>query len=170
MLNFFQKKLNNINILLISITKAMIEIGSEAPDFELKNQSEQSVKLSDYRGKVVVLYFYPKDNTPGCTTEACDFRDSMETLTRQGIVVLGVSSDSVNSHKKFYTQKKLNFNILSDQKKEVISKYGANGPLHTRRITYIIDKNGKVAHLFDKVNPKGHAKEVLDKVNELKLI
>ncbi|MEM0097204.1 MAG: peroxiredoxin [Conexivisphaerales archaeon] len=148
----------------------MLEIGSDAPDFELKNQDSESVKLSEFKGKVVVLYFYPKDNTPGCTTEACDFRDSMDSLKKYGIVVLGVSSDSVNSHKKFHDQKRLNFNILSDQKKEVIKMYGADGPLFTRRITYIIDKNQKVAHLFDKVHPQGHSREVLEKINELHLL
>jgi len=148
----------------------MIEIGSEAPDFELKNQFNQSVRLSDYRGKVIVLYFYPKDNTPGCTTEACDFRDSMEMLTKYGIAVLGVSADSVESHRRFYIKYKLNFNILSDPNREVISKYGTNGPRGTRRITYIIDKNGKVAYIFERVKPKGHAREVLEKVKELNLI
>ncbi len=148
----------------------MIETGSDAPDFELKNQDSESVRLSSFKGKVVVLYFYPKDNTPGCTTEACDFRDSMDSLKKYGIVVLGVSADSVNSHKRLHDQKKLNFDLLSDQKKEVIKKYGANGPLATRRITYIIDKNQKVAYLFDKVHPQGHSREVLEKINELHLL
>jgi peroxiredoxin Q/BCP len=148
----------------------MIEIGSSAPDFELKNQNAESVRLSNFKGNVVVLYFYPKDNTPGCTTEACDFRDSMNDLKKFGIVVLGVSADSVNSHKKFHDKKGLNFDLLSDQEKEVIKKYGANGPLGTRRITYIIDKNQKVAYLFDKVHPQGHSKEVLKKIEELGLV
>jgi len=95
----------------------MLEIGSEAPDFELKNQNGENVRLSNFKGKVVVLYFYPKDNTPGCTTEACDYRDSMNDLKKYGIVVLGVSADSVDSHKKFHDGKKLNFDLLSDQKK-----------------------------------------------------
>lgn len=148
----------------------MIEIGSNAPDFELKNQNAESVRLSNFKGNVVVLYFYPKDNTPGCTTEACDFRDSMNDLKQFGIVVLGVSADSVNSHKKFHDKKGLNFDLLSDQEKVVIKKYGANGPLGTRRITYIIDKNQKVAYLFDKVHPQGHSKEVLKKIEELGLV
>ncbi len=148
----------------------MIEIGSDAPDFELKNQNAESIRLSNFKGNVVVLYFYPKDNTPGCTTEACDFRDSMNDLKKFGIVVLGVSADSVNSHKKFHDKKGLNFDLLSDQEKEVIKKYGANGPLGTRRITYIIDKNQKVAYLFDKVHPQGHSKEVLKKIGELGLV
>ena len=148
----------------------MLEIGSEAPDFELKNQNGENVRLSNFKGNIVVLYFYPKDNTPGCTTEACDFRDSMNDLKKYGIVVLDVSADSVDSHKKFHDGKKLNFDLLSDQKKEVIKKYGANGPLTTRRITYIIDRNQKIAYVFDKVHPQGHSKEVLKKIEELGLV
>lgn len=148
----------------------MIDIGLQAPDFELPKQDGGKVKLSDYRGKIVVLYFYPKDNTPGCTTEACDFRDSMNDLKKYGIVVLGVSSDSVESHKKFHEDKHLNFDILSDQKKEVIKLYGADGPLFTKRITYIIDKDQKVRFVFEKVNPNGHSREVLHKIKELNLL
>ncbi len=148
----------------------MLKIGTEAPDFELKNQDGKAVRLSQYKGKVVVLYFYPKDETPGCTTEACEFRDSMDDLKKYGITVLGVSSDSVESHKKFHEKRRLNFDILSDEKKEVIKKYEADGLLFTKRITYIIDKEQRIAHVFEKVNPNGHSREVLEKVKQLGLI
>lgn len=148
----------------------MLETGSDAIDFELPNQDSVKVRLSDFKGKVVVLYFYPKDDTPGCTAEACSFRDSMEAITKLGAVVLGVSADSIKSHIKFKQKYGLNFNLLSDQRKEVIKAYGADGPLMTRRITYIIDKNQKIAYRFDKVNPNGHAQEVINKIKELNLL
>ncbi len=148
----------------------MLDVGADAIDFVLPNQESEPVRLSDFKGKVVVLYFYPKDDTPGCTAEACGFRDSMESITKLGAVVLGVSADSVKSHIKFKQKYGLNFNLLSDQKKEVIKAYGADGPLMTRRITYIIDKNQKIAYRFDKVNPSGHAQEVISKIKELNIL
>jgi len=95
----------------------MLEIGSEAPDFELKNQNGENVRLSNFKGNIVVLYFYPKDNTPGCTTEACDFRDSMNDLKKYGIVVLGVSADSVDSHKKFHDERNLTLTCCLTKKR-----------------------------------------------------
>ncbi len=148
----------------------MISIGSQAPDFELLNQEGSRIRLSNYKGSIIVLYFYPKDNTPACTTEACDFRDSMNDLKKFGILVLGVSPDSVESHRKFHDERHLNFDLLSDRKKDVIKLYGADGALFTKRMTYIIDKDQKVRYVFEKVNPKGHSRKVLNMIKELNLI
>ncbi|MDP8023674.1 MAG: peroxiredoxin [Nitrososphaeria archaeon] len=148
----------------------MISIDSQAPDFELLNQEGSRIRLSNYQGSIIVLYFYPKDNTPGCTTEACDFRDSMNDLKKFGILVLGVSPDSVESHRKFHDERHLNFDLLSDRKKDVIKLYGADGALFTKRMTYIIDKDQKVRYVFEKVNPKSHSRKVLNMIKELNLI
>ena len=106
----------------------MIAEGEMAPDFELETDSGESVRLSDYRGKPVVLYFYPKDNTPGCTKEACAIRDAWSEFERRGAVVLGVSADSVSSHERFKTKYRLPFTLLSDPEHEVIERYGAWKP------------------------------------------
>ncbi|MGC8593692.1 MAG: peroxiredoxin [Nitrososphaeria archaeon] len=148
----------------------MISIDSQAPDFELLNQEGSRIRLSNYQGSIIVLYFYPKDNTPGCTTEACDFRDSMNDLKKFGILVLGVSPDSVESHRKFHDERHLNFDLLSDRKKDVIKLYGADGALFTKRMTYIIGKDQKVRYVFEKVNPKSHSRKVLNMIKELNLI
>ncbi|MEM4772347.1 MAG: peroxiredoxin, partial [Thermoplasmatales archaeon] len=136
-----------------------------APDFEIPAGGGK--KLSDYRGKMVVVYFYPKDFTPGCTTEACEFRDSYSEFERRGIEVFGISVDSENSHKKFSEKYKLPFPLVSDKSKEIASKYGVLGGSSAKRVTFIIGKDGKVLFKFPKVNPKGHAKEILDKISEL---
>lgn len=143
-----------------------LRVGDRAPDFELPPSSGKG-KLSDLRGKVVVVYFYPKDFTPGCTTEACNFRDNFDDFKKRGIEVVGVSTDSENSHKKFVERYELPFLLAPDGSKEISKKYNVLGMGTAKRVTFIVDKNGKIAYIFPKVNPKDHAKEVLDKIKEL---
>lgn len=148
----------------------MLKIGDTAPDFELLNQEGKVVKLSDLRGKPVVIYFYPKDFTTGCTAEAKDFNENIESLSSKGVTVIGISADSPDSHKKFSQKLGLKFYILSDPERKVIRAYGAQVGNRTRRMTYIIDKDGKIAFVFPKVVPVGHSREVLEKLKELNLI
>lgn len=146
----------------------------KAADFSLPDQNGKVHKLSDYQGGWVVLYFYPKDNTPGCTKEACGFRDSIGELKKLGVVVLGVSADSVISHKKFSDKYQLNFPLLSDVKKEVIKKYDAWGKKKflgkefegILRITYLINPQGEIVKKFEKVKPEIHAKEIIDEIKK----
>jgi peroxiredoxin Q/BCP len=140
-----------------------------AQDFGLADQDNKLHKLSDYKGKWVVLYFYPKDDTPGCTKEACSFRDSFRELKRLRVILLGVSKDSVISHKKFAEKYHLNFPILSDEGREVIKAYKAWGKKKflgrefegILRTTYLIDPDGKIKRVYEKVNPTIHADEIL---------
>mgnify|MGYP005849765097 CR=1 FL=1 len=129
----------------------MLQEGTLAPDFTLLSDGGVKVTLSQYRGKKVVLYFYPKDNTPGCTTEACGFRDSYAEILAAGAVVLGVSPDPVQSHDKFKLQFNLPFALLSDPDHRVAEMYG----------TFIIDEAGKIIKVFPKVTPEGHSEQVL---------
>jgi len=133
----------------------------KAKYFRLSDQNNTIHTLKQYRGKWIVLYFYPKDDTPGCTIEACKFRDSFKELQQLGVVILGVSKDSVLSHKKFVEKYHLNFPILSDESKETIKAYDAQGILGTLRKTYLIDPNGDVKKVYDNVNPTIHAGEIL---------
>jgi peroxiredoxin Q/BCP len=146
-----------------------LKVGDRAPDFELPPGSGKG-KLSDHRGNVVVVYFYPKDDTPGCTTEACNFRDNYEDFKAKGIQVIGVSVDSDRSHKKFAEKYGLPFVLAPDVSKDISKKYNVLGPRSANRVTFIIDKEGKIAHIFPKVSPKGHAVEVLEKITELGLV
>jgi peroxiredoxin Q/BCP len=146
----------------------MLKVGDKAPDFTLPSD-KGVVSLSELRGRKVVLYFYPKDDTPGCTTEACEFRDHSEDIETQGAVVLGVSPDSVAKHEKFRAKYDLPFTLLSDPDHTVASAYGAWGEkkMYGRtyegilRSTFIIDQQGTIAEVFEKVRPKGHAGQVL---------
>jgi peroxiredoxin Q/BCP len=154
---------------------AMIEEGNKAPDFKLASSQGGSVSLKELRGKTVVLYFYPKDDTPGCTREACAFRDSRAALEKKGVVVLGVSGDSVASHEKFRDKYALTFPLLSDPDKEVAKKYGAWGEkvLYGKksvgmiRSTFVIDGQGVVRKVFPRVRVDGHAEKVLEAVAAL---
>jgi len=149
--------------------------GKKAPAFSLPSSDGNTVKLSELAGKIVVLYFYPKDNTPGCTVEAQDFRDAAPKLKKLGAVVLGVSKDSIQSHCKFRDKYELNFPLLTDADGAVMEKYGAWGEkvlygkkmLGVIRSTVIIDKDGKVARHFPKVSVKGHVDAVVDAVRDL---
>lgn len=129
----------------------------EAPDFTLPDQDGISHQLTDYRGKWVLIYFYPKDDTPGCTAEACGFRDTLPAL--KGMQILAISADSVPSHKRFAEKFALNFPLLSDTDKDVIKVYGAAG-IYTRRISYLINPDGIIVKKYQKVEPAKHAKEV----------
>ena len=154
----------------------MIEEGKKAPAFSLKNQDGKAVKLADFAGKSVVLYFYPKDNTPGCTTEACDFRDQHSKLEKAGAVVLGVSPDAEKTHLKFAGKFGLPFTLLADPEHEVAGKYGSWGEktLYGRkylgiiRSTFLIGRDGKVAKVWPKVKVAGHVEAVLEAVKSLK--
>jgi len=149
---------------------AELNVGSQAPDFDSVDQDGNRVRLSDFQGKTIVLYFYPKDNTPGCTAEACSFRDDMELIAEAGIKVLGVSADGVDSHKKFERKYGLNFTLVADPQKKIIDAYGVGGSFGTaRRVTFLIDHEGKIRHIWPKVSPKGHSAEVLEKVKEIGL-
>ena len=148
--------------------------GQKAPDFDLKNQNDEIVSLSQYNGKFIVLYFYPKDDTPGCTKEACSFRDHSDVLKKAGVVVLGVSLDDSESHRKFSQKFNLNFPLLCDQDAKVSRLYGVykRKNLYARlywgieRSTFIIDPKGVILKAFRKVSVDGHTEKVLGVINE----
>ena len=152
-----------------------IEVGKKAPDFALKTDQGKQIKLRDYIGKPVVLYFYPKDDTPGCTKQACAFRDRKAELAALGTVVLGVSADSVESHVKFRDKYELNFPLLADSEHKVAEEYGAwreknmygKKSLGIQRSTFLIDLAGKVAKVWKRVQVDGHDNEVLQALHEL---
>lgn len=147
----------------------MIKEGNKAPAFTLPDSNGKKISLKDFLGKKVVLYFYPKDMTSGCTKEACDFRDSHPDFKKLKAVVLGVSPDSIDSHKKFSEKYELPFTLLSDESKNVLEKYGVwkeksmygRKYMGVERTTIIIDENGKIRKIFPKVKVNGHVEEVL---------
>jgi thioredoxin-dependent peroxiredoxin len=147
----------------------MITEGAHAPDFELTNDDGDRVRLSDLRGKAVVLYFYPRDDTPGCTKEACEFRDAFDEFRRRGVEVLGVSPDSVASHQKFKAKHELPFTLLADPEHEVADAYGVwversmygKKSMGVKRSTFVIDRDGLVAKAMVGIRPAGHAAQVL---------
>lgn len=149
----------------------------KAHQFTLPDQNGKKHSLSDYLGKWVVVYFYPKDNTPGCTIEACSFRDTMSELTSEGIVVLGISKDSASSHQKFISKYNLNFTLLSDETGAIIEEYGAMGMKKMfgkefkgiLRKSFLIDPEGNIAKEYPKVSPDAHAQEILADVQKLKM-
>ncbi len=153
----------------------MPAIGTEAPDFTLPDQDGEEHTLSAYRGKWVLLYFYPKDDTPGCTIEACTIRDQFKDFQKIDAVVLGVSVDSVASHKKFADAYQLPFTLLADEHKEVVGEYGVFGEkkfmgktyMGTSRTSFLIDPAGKIAKVYEKVKPEAHAAEVLADLSAL---
>ncbi len=147
----------------------MLQEGIQAPDFTLKSANGFDVTLSDFTGKKVILYFYPRDNTPGCTTEACEFRNAFDEYQNAGAVIIGISPDTVSKHKSFSSKYDLPFLLLADPEKKVIKTYGA-GKLKTmygkttlgiQRSTFVIDEEGTIIKVFPKVSPAGHAKEIL---------
>jgi peroxiredoxin Q/BCP len=147
----------------------MLKVGSKAPDFSAMTDSGDKVKLKDLQGKTVVLYFYPKDNTSGCTKEACDFRDSITQFKKKNTVVLGVSPDSVKSHEKFKTKFELPFPLLADEDHAIAENYGVwkeksmygRKYMGIERTTFVIDGAGKIAAIYPKVSVTGHVAEVL---------
>lgn len=152
----------------------MIEVGKKAPELSLLNQDGKKISLKDYLGKKVVLYFYPKDDTSGCTKEACNFRDEFPKFTKTKAVILGVSPDSVKSHKKFAEKFDLNFDLLADEEKKVVEKYEVwkeksmygRKYMGVERTTFIIDEKGKIKTIFNKVKVDGHNKEVLEALKD----
>lgn len=152
-----------------------VEAGKKAPAFTLPDQNGEKVKITDFKGQWVVLYFYPRDNTPGCTTEACDFSGGLKAFEKLNAVVIGVSPDSVESHRKFADKFKLKITLLSDPDKKALEKYGAYGVKkmygkETKgviRSTFLIDPKGTVAHAWRNVKAKGHAEKVREKLAEI---
>lgn len=150
-------------------TNPILIVGDQAPDFTLDSDDAGEVSLSDLRGQKVILYFYPKDMTPGCTTQACDFRDNMETFEENGFKVLGVSPDPVERHEKFRGKHDLNFTLLADPENEAAEAYGVwrekknYGKTYTGivRSTFFIDEEGKIAEIQDNVRAKGHVERLL---------
>ena len=148
----------------------MLKEGDIAPDFTAKNQNGEDVKLSDHKGEKVVLYFYPKDDTPGCTKQACSLRDGFPKLKQNNITVLGVSIDDEKSHQKFIEKYDLPFTLIADTDKEIVNKYGVYGEknmygkkyMGTNRTTFLIDEDGKIAKIMKKVKVAEHADEVLN--------
>ena len=143
--------------------------GDKAPDFSALTNGGGKVSLEDFKGKNVILYFYPRDNTPGCTKEACAFRDEFAAFKKKGAVVLGVSTDSAKSHDKFVEKQKLPFTLLADEDKKIVNAYGVWGEKHfmgmkfmgTNRVTFLIGPDGRIKKIWPKVKPARHAQEVL---------
>jgi len=154
----------------------MIEEGKKAPAITLNDQDGKKVSLNDFKGKNIILYFYPKDNTSGCTLEACNFRDDFPKFGNMKAIILGVSPDSVESHKKFAEKYNLPFRLLSDEKKSVLKEYGVwkeksmygRKYMGVERSTFVIDETGKIRKIFRKVKVADHNKEVMEVLKELK--
>ena len=148
-----------------------VAVGSPAPNFSLPSQEDKMVSLSDYKGKWVVLYFYPKDMTTGCTIEAHNFQHDQEKFLKANAVILGVSVDSVDSHKQFCAKDGLNFTLLSDEEKKVVAQYGSLGNYAgfkiANRNTFLIDPQGKIVKVWTKVDPSHHSEEVLTALNQI---
>ncbi len=149
---------------------AELKEGDKAPSFTAKDQNGNPVSLGDYSGKDIILYFYPKDDTPGCTAEACDFRDNYQSLQQKGFTVIGVSTDDEKSHTKFISKYQLPFSLISDTEKEIVEAYGVwveknnygKKYMGTARKTFIIDGNGTIKKIIDKVDTKEASKQVID--------
>ncbi len=147
-----------------------LKVGDQAPDFSVKDQSGNEIKLSDYAGKRVVIYFYPKDNTPGCTAQACNIRDNYSDLEKEGIVILGVSADSEASHEKFINKFDLPFTLLADVDKKMLNDYGVWGEKKfmgrvydgIHRTTFIMDESHTIVGIIEKPKTKDHSREILE--------
>ena len=152
-----------------------LTVGQIAPSFRLKDQNGKEHSLSDYKGKLVLLYFYPKDDTPGCTIEACNVRDNFDEFKKYNVTVLGVSIDTTTSHTKFAEKFKLPFTLLADDVKELVKTYDVWGEknymgrdyMGTLRTSFLIDKDGKIAKIYEGVNPKRHIAEVLKDLKKM---
>lgn len=149
---------------------AYLNIGDKAPDFKATNQNGKEISLADFAGRKIIMYFYPKANTPGCTTESCNLRDNYDDLLGKGFEIIGVSADSQQKQKKFAEKYDLQFTLLADENKEVIKAYGAWGikKLYGKeyegilRTTYVINEKGKIEKVFEKVKTKDHAAQILE--------
>lgn len=148
----------------------MLKVGDKAPDFSVNDQDGNSVKLSDFLGKKVVLYFYPKDMTPGCTLEACNLRDNYKSMTKRGYEILGVSTDNETTHRKFIEKERLPFRLLADTEKAIHQSYGTwveksmygRKYMGTARITFVIDEKGYIEDIIDKVDTKNHVSQIIE--------
>ncbi|PKM86981.1 peroxiredoxin [Candidatus Falkowbacteria bacterium HGW-Falkowbacteria-2] len=145
----------------------MLQIGTKAPSFEGVDQNGETHNLSQYQDSWILLYFYPRDSTPGCTEEACQLRDNFSDFEEINAVVIGVSPDSVQSHSRFATRHELPFTLISDPDKKIIADYGADGDV--KRISYLIDPDGKIAKTYPSVKPSQHAQEVLEDLTKLQV-
>ncbi|HLT87030.1 thioredoxin-dependent thiol peroxidase [Sphingobacterium arenae] len=151
-----------------------LQIGDKAPAIEAKNQNGEIIQLSDFKGKKVILYFYPKDNTPGCTTEACNFRDNYQSLVKDGFEVIGVSIDSEQSHQKFISKFDLPFHLLADEDQKIVNDYGVwveknmygRKYMGTARTTFVIDEQGIIQHIIKKVDSKNASQQIRDLVRK----
>ncbi len=149
---------------------ATLEVGQKAPDFSAKNQHGETVHLSDFKGKKVILYFYPKDNTPGCTTEACNFRDNYQSLKKDGFEIIGASVDNEASHQKFISKHELPFQLLVDEDMKLVEAYGVwveknmygKKYMGTARTTFVIDADGIIQHIIKKVDNKNASQQIRD--------
>ncbi|CDT00218.1 putative peroxiredoxin bcp [Sphingobacterium sp. PM2-P1-29] len=149
---------------------ATLEVGQKAPAITAKNQNGESISLSDFMGTKVILYFYPKDNTPGCTTEACNFRDNYQSLKKEGFEVIGVSIDGEASHQKFINKHELPFQLLVDEDQKIVNDYGVwveknmygKKYMGTARTTFVIDEQGNIAHIIKKVDNKNASQQIRD--------
>ncbi|RKD90789.1 thioredoxin-dependent thiol peroxidase [Mangrovibacterium diazotrophicum] len=148
---------------------ALLNKGDQAPDFSGLNQNGETISLKDFKGKRLILYFYPKDSTPGCTAESCNLSDNYEYWLKQGYEVVGVSPDGVSSHKKFADKYSLTFNLIADTEQEILKAYGAWGEknmygkkyMGVLRTTYVIDENGVISEVFEKVKTKEHTDQII---------
>jgi len=146
-----------------------LKVGDKAPEFQGIDQDGNDIRLGDFKGKKVVLYFYPKDNTPGCTAEACNLRDNYTELQKQGYVILGISSDNEKSHRKFIDKFELPFSLIADADKKIHEQFGTwveksmygRKYMGTARVTFVIDENGVISEMIEKVKTKDHAAQIL---------
>ncbi len=158
---------------MTTATEVSLKVGDKAPDFNLPSSTGKNIALKDLKGKNIILYFYPKDDTPGCTKEACDFRDKVKVFEKENVVILGVSFDNLKSHEKFIQKYKLPFTLLSDENKEVAKAYGVyklksfmgKSYWGIERTTCWIDPQGKIAAIWPKVKVEGHIQEILSAVD-----
>lgn len=149
--------------------------GDNAPQFSGLNQDEKEIKLSDFKGKKIILYFYPKDNTPGCTAESCNLNENYDNLTKKGFEVIGVSPDKISSHQKFIAKYNLAFNLIADTEKEILESYGAWGEkklygktyMGVLRTTFVISEEGIIEKVFHKVQTKDHTHQILSEMGLL---
>lgn len=150
-----------------------LKVGDKAPELNINDQNGNTVKLADYKGKKLILYFYPKDDTPGCTAEACNFRDNYSKLKNKGFEILGVSADNEKKHQKFIEKHNLPFPLLADTEQQVCNAYGVWGKkkfmgreyMGINRTTFVIDENGKIEHIITKVDTKNHTEQILSLYN-----
>ncbi len=151
---------------------SVLKEGDKAPIFKGPNQDEKNISLDDFKGKKVILYFYPKDNTPGCTAESCNLNENYDILREKGLEVIGVSPDSIASHQKFIAKYSLGFNLIADTEKEILEQYNAWGEkkmygktyMGVLRKTFIIDENGVILKIFEKVKTKDHTNQILNEL------